>query len=172
MLTTALLFAAAAAVLGGVLGFLSRQTQRQDSPSVLTATLDAALPQLQCGECGYPGCRPYAEAIARDEAPINLCPPGGSDTAAKLAEITNSDLPSMAKAPLLLVAHIRTEECVGCALCLPACPVDAIIGAPRKNHVVLTEECIGCKLCLPPCPVDCIEMVAPPLAEQVAVKSA
>lgn len=154
-------FSAAAFLAGGGLGFLHRRAAAADSAeSPLAAALDDALPQLQCGECGYPGCRPYAEAIAADEAPINLCPPGGAESAARLAEIINAEAPPMPSAPPPLIARIRAEECVGCALCLPVCPTDAILGAPGKRHEILAEHCVGCKLCLPPCPVDCIEMRA------------
>ena len=134
--------------------------KKDGGDSRLIEELDAALPQLQCGECGYPGCRPYAEAVAREDAPINLCPPGGGDVARALANIVNAETPPMPKAPPALVAVIRAEDCVGCALCLPACPTDAIIGAPQKHHAVIAEHCVGCKLCLPPCPADCIDMVA------------
>ncbi|MGI9307123.1 MAG: RnfABCDGE type electron transport complex subunit B [Gammaproteobacteria bacterium] len=152
-------FAALAFAAGGGLGFLYRRAMKANiAESPLAAELDSALPQLQCGECGYPGCRPYAEAIAKDEAAINLCPPGGAETAAALAQIINAETPPMPDAPPAQIAFIRADECVGCALCLPACPTDAILGAPQKRHTVLAEHCVGCKLCLPPCPVDCIEM--------------
>lgn len=154
-------------VAGGGLGLLYARAARADAAhSPLAKALDDALPQLQCGECGYPGCRPYAEAIARNEAPITLCPPGGADTAAKLASIVNTEAPPMPPAPPALIAFIREEDCVGCALCLPVCPTDAILGAPRRAHSVLAEHCVGCRLCLPPCPVDCIEMLSPDDAER------
>ena len=153
--------AAAAFAGGAMLGGLRWLAAKKDGgDSRLIEELDAALPQLQCGECGYPGCRPYAEAVAREDAPINLCPPGGGDVARALANIVNAETPPMPKAPPALVAVIRAEDCVGCALCLPACPTDAIIGAPQKHHAVIAEHCVGCKLCLPPCPADCIDMVA------------
>ena len=150
-------------VAGGGLGFLHRRVAAEDAAhSPLTAAINDALPQLQCGECGYPGCRPYAEAIAKNDAPINLCPPGGQETANILAQIVNAEPPPMPKIMPRKIARIRAEDCVGCALCLPACPTDAIIGAPQKQHSVLTEFCVGCELCLPPCPADCIDMIAPP----------
>lgn len=153
---------------GGMLGFLSRRAAAADaSDSPLTAAIDSALPQLQCGECGYPGCRPYAEAVAQNAAPINLCPPGGQETADRLAQIVNADSPPMPEVPPRKIAVIRAEDCVGCALCLPACPTDAILGAPQKHHFVLAEHCVGCALCLPPCPADCIDMKEiPPSAEE------
>ena len=159
-LTSGVILVLLAFVFGGGLGILRlRASQRDGADSSLTTLLDEALPQLQCGDCGYPGCRPYAEAIARDEAPINLCPPGGVETASRLASIINMPTPPMPPARLMPVAHIRGEDCVGCALCLPVCPTDAIIGAPQKLHEVLAEHCVGCGLCEPACPTDCITMV-------------
>ncbi len=125
--------------------------------------IDALLPQTQCTRCGYAGCRPYAEAIARGEAEINQCPPGGAATIGALARLLGREtLPlnpaNGAEAPHRL-ARIDESRCIGCAKCLPPCPVDAIVGAPRRMHTVLTELCTGCDLCVAPCPVDCIEMV-------------
>src|SRR5689334_9148748 len=124
------------------------------------AALDALLPQTQCTRCGYAGCAPYAEAIARGEADINRCPPGGDETIAALAALTGRaalplDPQCGAQAPLL-VATIDEARCIGCTLCIAACPVDAIIGAPKRMHTVLASLCSGCELCVPPCPVDCI----------------
>jgi electron transport complex protein RnfB len=125
--------------------------------------IDALLPQTQCTRCGYDGCRPYAEAIARGQAPINQCPPGGAQTIARLAALLGREpLPlnpaNGIEAPPL-VAWIDEEECIGCAKCLPPCPVDAILGARRLMHTVLLALCTGCELCLAPCPVECIHMV-------------
>lgn len=125
--------------------------------------IDALLPQTQCGQCDYAGCRPYAEAMAAGKAPINQCPPGGDEVITELAVLLNvqvmrlSAAHGVATAPL--VAVIDESACIGCALCLPACPVDAIVGARRLMHTVITVECTGCGLCLPPCPVDCITLV-------------
>ena len=117
------------------------------------------LPQTQCGQCGYAGCKPYAQAIAEGDA-INKCPPGGTATIAALAELLDVDpLPlDAAEATPLRVAYIREAECIGCTKCIRACPVDAIVGAARLMHTVIADECTGCDLCLEPCPVDCIEM--------------
>jgi Na+-translocating ferredoxin:NAD+ oxidoreductase subunit B len=122
--------------------------------------IDALLPQTQCGKCGHPGCKPYAEGIAQGEA-INKCPPGGRETIAGLAQLLN--LPeleldtSRGEAPAQ-IAFIREAECIGCTKCIQACPVDAIVGAAKLMHTVIIDECTGCDLCVAPCPVDCIEM--------------
>ena len=128
--------------------------------SGLAERIDAALPQTQCRQCGYPGCRPYAEAIAAGGADINRCPPGGSDTVRELAQLTGhpfKPLEGRAMPPALAV--IDEPLCIGCTLCIQACPVDAIVGAANLMHTVITAECSGCELCLPACPVDCIAMV-------------
>jgi electron transport complex protein RnfB len=128
--------------------------------------IDALLPQTQCTRCGYPGCLPYAEAIANGDAAINQCPPGGSPTIAALAKLLD-------RAPLPLdpvhgveqaerIAFIDEARCIGCARCLPPCPVDAILGTGRRMHTVMADLCTGCELCLAPCPVDCISMVPRP----------
>lgn len=125
--------------------------------------IDALLPQTQCTRCGYKGCRPYAEAIASGEAQINQCPPGGSATIESLASL-------LARAPIALnpangvegpsvVAQIDEERCIGCAKCLPPCPVDAIVGMRKQMHTVIADLCTGCELCIAPCPVDCISLV-------------
>ena len=123
--------------------------------------LDDALPQTQCGRCGYAGCRPYAEAIAHGAA-INRCPPGGEVTLRALAALTGRPVVpldrSLGVAGPLTVARIDEAWCIGCALCIDACPVDAICGAPKRLHAVVAALCTGCELCIPPCPVACIEM--------------
>jgi len=130
--------------------------------SELVDTLDALLPQTQCTRCGYAGCRPYAAAIAAGNADINQCPPGGNATIHALAAHLGREFkplnPVHGTESPPLVAVIDEERCIGCAKCLPACPVDAIVGAQRFMHTVLSAACTGCELCLPPCPVDCIEM--------------
>ena len=134
---------------------------------ILAKDIDALLPQTQCEECGYPGCLPYAEALAQGSAPIDRCPPGGIPTLKALGQYLNIDptpyLGSMrerTRAPS--VALIREEECIGCTKCIQACPVDAIIGSGKLMHTVLEHECTGCGLCVEPCPVDCIDMVTLP----------
>jgi electron transport complex protein RnfB len=134
-----------------------RQTNR---PSV--AEIDALLPQTQCGQCGHPGCRPYAEAIANGSA-INKCPPGGARTIAALAQLLHVQPlpldPLHGKEASRKVAVIREAECIGCTKCIAACPVDAILGSAKHMHTVIAHECTGCDLCVEPCPVDCIDMV-------------
>ncbi|KAA6173328.1 electron transport complex subunit RsxB [Pseudomonas marginalis] len=132
----------------------------------LIQRIDALLPQTQCGKCGHPGCRPYAEGIAQGEA-INKCPPGGTETIAELAQLLNLaplELDrSRGEAPAQ-IAFIREAECIGCTKCIQACPVDAIVGAAKLMHTVIVDECTGCDLCVAPCPVDCIDMLALPQA--------
>ena len=128
----------------------------------LAAALDDALPQTQCRQCGYAACRPYAEAISRGEARTNQCPPGGDEGARRLASIASvayepvDERFGITKPPA--VAVIDEAACIGCTLCIVACPVDAIVGATKRMHTVIAAACTGCELCLPPCPVDCIRM--------------
>ena len=133
----------------------------------LIRAIDALLPQTQCARCGYDGCRPYAQAIAEGRADINQCPPGGEPGVAKLAQLLGREARPLnpANGPFLppQVAVIDEEACIGCVKCIAACPVDAIVGAPRSMHTVIASWCTGCELCLPPCPVDCIALVAVPL---------
>lgn len=151
-------------VLGLLLGYSSRWLKVEGDP--LIGKIDALLPQIQCGQCGYPGCRPYAAAIARDAADINQCPPGGAACITALAELLGREPKSLDPAfgtePMPAVAFIDEPHCIGCALCLHACPVDAILGAPKFMHTVIAVECTGCELCVPVCPVDCIEMLISP----------
>ena len=125
--------------------------------------IDARLPQTQCTRCGYAGCRPYAEAIASGAADLNQCPPGGAATIAALAQLLQRPArplnPAHGVAGPPLVAQIDEATCIGCAKCLPPCPVDAIVGARKQMHTVLVDLCTGCELCVAPCPVDCITLV-------------
>lgn len=129
----------------------------------LTASLNALLPQTQCTKCGYDGCLPYAKAMAEGVADINRCPPGGEQGIAKLALQLNKPRraldPECGSHESFKIAVIEEEHCIGCTLCIQACPVDAIVGANKKMHTVLTDWCTGCDLCVAPCPVDCITMV-------------
>ena len=131
--------------------------------SSLADRVDAILPQTQCTKCGYPACRPYAEALAKGEAGINQCPPGGDAGVRRLAALLARPYkpldPAYGAEQLPRVAVIDETRCIGCTLCIKACPVDAIVGARKMMHTVVTELCTGCDLCLPPCPVDCIDMI-------------
>ncbi|KMM86641.1 electron transport complex protein RnfB [Pseudomonas taetrolens] len=133
----------------------------------LIQRIDALLPQTQCGKCGHPGCKPYAQGIAQGEA-INKCPPGGAETISALASLLKIPVVALdterGTAPPQ-VAYIREAECIGCTKCIQACPIDAILGAAKLMHTVIIDECTGCDLCIAPCPVDCIEMR--PLPESV-----
>ena len=147
--------------LGGALGLAAQRVR--PAGAKLVDAIDLLLPQTQCERCGHPGCRPYAEAVAAGAA-INRCPPGGSPTIAALASLLNRPIvaldPDLRPMDPSAVALIDESRCIGCALCLPACPVDAISGAAGLMHTVIARHCTGCELCVPACPVDCIAMVA------------
>lgn len=149
-------------IFGLLLGYASIKFKVESDP--LVEKIDALLPQTQCGQCTYAGCRPYAQAIANGEADINQCPPGGETTIIALADLLGRDPKPLnpehgVEEEVKTVAVIDEEICIGCTLCIQACPVDAILGAAKQMHTVIADECTGCDLCLPPCPVDCIEMV-------------
>jgi electron transport complex protein RnfB len=133
-----------------------------DTIDALAARIDAALPQTQCTRCGYVDCRSYANAVARGKAGINQCPPGGAEGVARLAVITGQPAlplnPEHGSEGPRLLARIDEAWCIGCTLCIKACPVDCIVGAPKQMHVVIASQCTGCELCVPACPVDCIEL--------------
>ena len=164
MLTALIALGAVAALIGLVLGYAAIRFRVESDPIV--DQVDALLPQTQCGQCTYPGCRPYAEAIAAGEADINQCPPGGEATIQALADLLGVDPkplnPEHGEHSEKTVVVIDEQVCIGCTLCIQACPVDAILGAAKLMHTVIAEECTGCDLCLPPCPVDCIEMIRRP----------
>jgi H+/Na+-translocating ferredoxin:NAD+ oxidoreductase subunit B len=157
---------AALTTLGGFAALALRfsTSTPQVSQLSLADKIDALLPQTQCGQCGHPGCRPYAEAIARGEV-FNRCPPGREHTVAALAELLHEQvLPLDIDGELKpkAVAYIREDECIGCTKCIQACPVDAILGATKLMHTVIADQCTGCDLCVEPCPVDCIDMLPLP----------
>lgn len=150
-----------AAITGSLLG-LAASWLSADADSLVNQ-IDRLLPQTQCAQCGYPGCRPYAQALATGEAEIDQCPPGGSDCVAALANLLGREViplnPQFGIEKPVAIAFIREDECIGCTLCIRACPVDAIAGAAKLMHTVITDHCTGCELCLPPCPVDCIDLL-------------
>jgi len=150
-----------AAILGALLAYAALRFRVEGDP--VADQIDAVLPQTQCGQCGYPGCRPYAEAIAEGTAEINQCPPGGEAGVRALADLLDRDVlplnPENGEEAPRTVALIDEYWCIGCTKCIQACPVDAILGAPKQMHTVIAAECTGCDLCLEPCPVDCIDMI-------------
>lgn len=143
--------------IGLVLGWSAVKFRVEGDP--LVDKIDAVLPQTQCGQCGFPGCKPYATAIAAGEADINLCPPGGEEGVKKLSELLGVEPKELNAEPRpKAVARIDENTCIGCTLCIQACPVDAILGSAKHMHTIISSECTGCELCLAPCPVDCITM--------------
>jgi electron transport complex protein RnfB len=169
MLEALLALGGLSAVFGGLLGFAAIRFKVDGDPVV--EQIDAILPQTQCGQCGYPGCRPYAEAIAADEADINQCPPGGEAGVVALADLLGRDPKPLnpdngVEKEGAALAWIDEDICIGCTKCIQACPVDAILGAPQQMHTVIEAECTGCELCVEPCPVDCIHMV--PVGEDIS----
>ena len=155
-----IVFLILALIFGVLLGYAAVKFKVEGNPIV--EQIDALLPQTQCGQCGHPGCRPYAEAIAGGEA-INKCPPGGQSTIDQLAELLGVESMELdaehGAEDVRKVAYIREDECIGCTKCIQACPVDAILGAAKLMHTVIVDECTGCDLCVEPCPVDCIDMI-------------
>ncbi|UGB44422.1 RnfABCDGE type electron transport complex subunit B [Frateuria edaphi] len=135
----------------------------------LAIRIDALLPQTQCEQCGFHGCRPYAEAMARGDAPINRCPPGGVAGIARLAALLDTPVlpldPDHGVEKPRMLARVVEADCIGCTKCIQACPVDAIVGAAKLMHTVMPDHCTGCELCVPACPVDCIVLEPMPLAQ-------
>ena len=150
-----------AGIFGLILGYSAIRFRVQGDP--IADKIDAILPQTQCGQCSYAGCRPYAEAIAKGEADINRCPPGGTATMLALADLLGVEPKPLAEEhaadPIKTVVYIDEQTCIGCTLCIQACPVDAILGAAKQMHTIIESECTGCNLCIPPCPVDCIHII-------------
>jgi electron transport complex protein RnfB len=160
MLTGIVILVGLAVGLSALLVVAARLLGESDGAAV--EAIEERLPRIQCAQCGYPGCRPYAEAIAHGKAEINRCPPGGEATVRALAELLGRDPPpldtSLGRASMQKHAVIDEDVCIGCNLCAQACPVDAIAGVPQAMHTVIAGHCTGCELCLAPCPVDCITM--------------
>ncbi|MEJ2129494.1 MAG: electron transport complex subunit RsxB [Woeseiaceae bacterium] len=154
VITIALLALAAGLALGYAWRSLPANSDK------LVEKVNEQLPQTQCAQCGYPGCRPYAEAVVSGSAAINLCPPGGDETIRRLAALLGTDPLPLAEQPSAerAVAVIDESLCIGCMHCRNACPVDAIVGAHQLMHTIIQDECTGCELCIAPCPVDCISM--------------
>ncbi len=167
MLAAILVVSTLAIVFGLLLGFASVRFKVEGDPVV--DQIDAILPQTQCGQCGYAGCRPYAEAIAAGDAEINQCPPGGETVILALADLLGREPKPLneehGEHQGKTVVEIDEQVCIGCTLCIQACPVDAIVGAAKQMHTVVMEECTGCNLCIPPCPVDCIHII--PVEEDI-----
>lgn len=167
IITAILLLTLLALCFGLILGFAAEKFKIKGNPII--DQLEATLPQTQCGQCGYPGCRPYAEAVAKGEK-INKCVPGGNSTMEKLAQlmgVETEDLSENHDIPIKKVAYIREQDCIGCTKCIQACPMDAIIGSGKLMHTVLSQDCTGCDLCVEPCPVDCIDMIP----EKITIKN-
>ena len=145
-----------------LLAFLTAAWRLRQRSLPAALRIDAILPQTQCGQCGYDGCRPYADAIAGGRAPINRCPPGGERVIRRLAALTGQPASALdtsrGRHKPRQLAVIDETRCIGCTLCIQVCPVDAIIGAAKMMHTVVASHCTGCELCLPPCPVDCIAL--------------
>jgi electron transport complex protein RnfB len=156
MIITLAIMALGAVVLGAALGYASIKFKVEGNP--LVEKIEAILPQTQCGQCGYPGCKPYAGHFA-GEADINLCPPGGMEGVRKLADLLGREVkPLEVEEKPKQVAIIDEATCIGCTLCIQACPVDAIVGAAKQMHTIIESLCTGCELCIKPCPVECIHM--------------
>lgn len=163
LLVAVIILAVLGLIFGAILGFASVKFKVEGDPIV--EQINDILPQTQCGQCGYPGCKPYAEAIANGDA-INKCPPGGEAGVKALADLLGREVIPLdeerGEEQPSRVAYIREDECIGCTKCIQACPVDAILGAPKLMHTVIIDECTGCDLCVEPCPVDCIDMLEIP----------
>jgi electron transport complex protein RnfB len=158
VLTAVVTITVIALVAGLLLSYASSRLPADRDP--LVEKVNHLLPQTQCAQCGYPGCRPYAAAIVEDQAAINLCTPGGDDTMQRLADLLGRDpAPLVATPGEAALALVDEAQCIGCTWCREVCPVDAIVGAHQFMHTIISAECTGCELCVPRCPVDCISMV-------------
>jgi len=163
------IFLGLALIFGLALGYAAVRFRVEGNP--MAEQIDKELPQTQCGQCGFPGCKPYAEALANGDSEVNLCVPGGTEVMIKISEITGREQKAMAQTAVeekpKETAFIDEDLCIGCVLCIKECPVDAILGATKMMHTVIQQECTGCEKCVPVCPVDCIEM----RPEQITVKN-
>lgn len=163
MIEAIIIFISLGLLFGLLLGYASIRFKIEGNP--IAEQVDKILPQTQCGQCGFPGCKPYAEALAKGETEVNLCIPGGHEVMIQISEITSREPKEMDAATqtdtVKKTAYIDEDLCIGCVLCIKACPVDAILGATKLMHTVIQSECTGCDLCVPACPVDCIEMRPP-----------
>lgn len=161
MIEAILIFVGLAILFGLLLGYASIRFKVEGDP--MAEQIDKILPQTQCGQCGYPGCKPYAEALSKGETEVNLCIPGGHEVMIQISEITGLEPKEMdadaVEPKPKETAYIDEDLCIGCVLCIKACPVDAIVGATKLMHTVIQQECTGCEKCVPVCPVDCIEML-------------
>jgi electron transport complex protein RnfB len=171
MLDTILIFSALTLVLGLILGYTAIRFKVEGNP--LVNQIDAILPQTQCGQCNFPGCRPYAQALAQGKAQINQCPPGGQEGAEALAELLGVETLELnaehGETKPNHIVYVDEQLCIGCTLCIQACPVDAFVGSSKVMTTVIAKECTGCDLCIPVCPVDCIyiKQLAPTLGTYV-----
>ncbi len=160
MIEAIIIFIGLALLFGLLLGYASVRFKIEGNP--VADQVDKILPQTQCGQCGFPGCRPYADALADSSTEVNLCVPGGNEVMLQIAEITGMEPKEMDQEieenKAKEIAHIDEDLCIGCVLCIKECPVDAILGATKLMHTVIEKECTGCEKCVPVCPVDCIDM--------------
>lgn len=158
-----------ASIFGILIVWVAKKFKVEGNPIV--EQINAILPQTQCGQCDYPGCKPYAEAIASGEALINQCPPGGQEGIKKLAELLDLEIlelnPDNGAEAADQVVEIVEPDCIGCTKCIQVCPVDAIVGAAKQMHTVILDECTGCDLCIPACPVDCIIKIPAPMPARI-----
>ncbi|GKT11582.1 MAG: Na+-translocating ferredoxin:NAD+ oxidoreductase subunit B [Thiomicrorhabdus sp.] len=161
MLAAIIIFIGLSLLFGLLLGYAAIRFKVEGNP--IAEQIDKVLPQTQCGQCGFPGCKPYAEALSKEETEVNLCTPGGNEVMILISEITGLEPKEMDAEDTEVkpkeTAYIDEDVCIGCVLCIKECPVDAILGATKLMHTVIQDECTGCEKCVPVCPVDCIDML-------------